>query len=68
MKERIITLLFCVVLGASLLGGCGATTQETEISQETETTKTEKTDQEAANEVAALIDAIYVQERTENNR
>lgn len=62
MKERIITLLFCGVLGASLLAGCGATTQETE------TTKTEKTDQEAANEVAALIDAIYVQERTENNR
>lgn len=64
MKEKIITLLFCGVLGASLLVGCGSTTQETETAKETENTKTEKTDQEAADEVAALIDAIYVQERT----
>ena len=49
-------------MAVGLLGGCGnknADTNTTSAQSETET------DQEAADKVAALIDAIYVQERTD---
>ena len=79
MKKRIVAVVLATVLGAVCITGCG-NTQETvestvQVSTEAQTTQaaetaatesTEDADQAAADEVAALIDAIYVQERTEN--
>ena len=62
MKKRIIALLAVFTMAVGMLGGCGnknADTNTTSAQSETET------DQEAADKVAALIDAIYVQERTD---
>lgn len=70
MKKKIVALLCTVAMICTLLAGCGqsaadttAGTFETEDSTEVETDAV--SDQEAANNVAALIDAIYVQERTD---
>ena len=70
MKKKIVALLCTVAMTCTLLAGCGqsaadtaAGTSETEDSTEVETDAV--SDQEAANNVAALIDAIYVQERTD---
>ena len=78
MKKRIVAVVMATVLGAVCITGCG-NTQETvestvQASSEAQTTQaetagtesSEDADQAAADEVAALIDAIYVQERTEN--
>ena len=78
MKKRIVAVVLATVLGAVCITGCG-NTQETvestaQASTEAQTTQTETAgaessedaDQAAADEVAAMIDAIYVQERTEN--
>ena len=78
MKKRIVAVVLATVLGAVCITGCG-NTQETvestaQASTEAQTTQaetagtesSEDADQAAADEVAALIDAIYVQERTEN--
>ena len=78
MKKRIVAVVLATVLGAVCITGCG-NTQETvestvQVSTEAQTTQaetagtesSEDADQAAADEVAALIDAIYVQERTEN--
>lgn len=81
MRKRNLAVLMAVMVGAASAAGCGAG-QETaqssavESSQEettaSEAASTEETedeadaDQKAADEVAALIDAIYVQERNEN--
>lgn len=78
MKKRIVAVVLATVLGAVCITGCG-NTQETvestaQASAEAQTTQTETAgaessedaDQAAADEVAAMIDAIYVQERTEN--
>lgn len=48
---------------AMCMNGCGNSTKET---SDTEKTAAKDDDQKAADEVAALIDAIYVQERTED--
>ncbi|MCC8061538.1 MAG: sirohydrochlorin cobaltochelatase [Clostridiales bacterium] len=77
---RICALAAAVLLAGCQSSGGGqsaaAAGETTEVKMETvaeteskaEESETEKTvsDQEAADEVAALIDAIYVQERTEN--
>lgn len=70
MKRKIVALLCTAAMTCTLLAGCGqsaadttAGTFETEDSTEVETDAV--SDQEAANNVAALIDAIYVQERTD---
>lgn len=70
MKKKIVALLCTVAMTCTLLAGCGQSaagtateTSETEDSTEVETDAV--SDQEAANNVAALIDAIYVQERTD---
>ena len=70
MKKKIVALLCTVAMTCTLLAGCGqsaadtaAGTSETEDSTEVETDAV--SDQEAADNVAALIDAIYVQERTD---
>ena len=79
MKKRIVAVVLASVLGAVCITGCG-NTQETvestaQVSTEAQTTQaaetaatesTEDADQAAADEVATMIDAIYVQERTEN--
>lgn len=74
MKKRICFTMLGLMLGASLLAGCGGTETVTEeptseeVVEEVEADATtdveEESDQEAADKVAALIDAIYVQERT----
>lgn len=81
MKKRIVAVVLASVLGAVCITGCGNTQAtvestaqagtEAQTTQAVETTtaateSNEDADQAAADEVAALIDAIYVQERTEN--
>ena len=79
MKKRIVAVVLATVLGAVCITGCGDTQETVEstvqVSTEAQTTQaaetaatesTEDADQAAADEVAAMIDAIYVQERTEN--
>ncbi len=69
-KLMSLFLILCLVLG---LTACGAGTQEPEPSpapepapeQEPAPAEETKSDQDLADEVAALIDAIYVQEWTE---
>lgn len=78
MKKRIVTLLMAAFVGTFCITGCGDNEKAAGSSAEentqagTEETDTEKAadaeedaDQKAADEVAALIDAIYVQERTD---
>ena len=81
MKKRIVAVVLASVLGTVCITGCGkaqeasesnvqtsseaATTQAAETTTAT-TENTENADQAAADEAAALIDAIYVQERNDN--
>lgn len=77
MKKKIVTLLCVAAMTTSLLAGCGSTASETtteetteeaapaEETEEAEPAEEGVSDQEAADNVAALIDAIYVQERTD---
>ena len=81
MKKRIVAVVLATVLGAVCITGCGniqaaveSTVQagsEAQTTQAAETTtaateSTEDADQAAADNVAALIDAIYVQERNDD--
>ena len=81
MKKRIVAIVLATVLGAVGITGCGNTQatvestvqagSEAQTTQVAETTtaaaeSNEDADQAAADEAAALIDAIYVQERNEN--
>ena len=81
MKKKLVTILCVTTITASMLAGCGSKTAETtaptETTAATEAASTEaasetaaateaEDDQAAADKVAALIDAIYVQERNEN--
>lgn len=81
MKKKIVVMMLATCVCASMLFGCGSTAApaaETPAAEEpaTETPADDKQeeateaeavndDQAKADEVAALIDAIYVQERTE---
>ena len=64
MKKKTLALFLSCALAVSMLSGCGSkdkdTKEATESSQASETD-----DQAAADEVAKLIDDIYVQERTD---
>jgi cobalamin biosynthesis Co2+ chelatase CbiK len=53
MEKKILTLLCAMAMVCTLFAGCAETAETV-------------SDQEAADNVAALIDAIYVQQRTEN--
>lgn len=70
MKKKTLALVLAFTMTAALFTGCGSkneteTTQpQTETAAETESEEVD--DQTAADEVAALIDAIYVQTRNEN--
>lgn len=72
MKKSTAALLTAVLVGAMILTGCGskgtAETEQAASAGETaiSTQETGDADQEAADHVAALIDAIYVQERTDD--
>ena len=77
MKKRAAALLMTMVMAASCLAGCGSTDKDasnntveksTQAAENTaaDTESDADADQKAADEVAALIDAIYVQERTDD--
>ena len=81
MKKKIVTVLLATALTMAMVTGCGSkaasdTADTTEATDEADSTEdaTDATDAEAtdaeddqakADEAAALIDAIYVQERTD---
>ena len=68
MKKKLVTILLAVSLvGTLVLSGCSGKSDEnaeTTVENDKEES-TENEDQKAADEVAALIDAIYVQQRTD---
>ena len=78
MKKRVVALLMSAMMVASCMAGCGSTdktasndtvqesTQAAEDDTAADTESDADADQKAADEVAALIDAIYVQERTDD--
>ncbi len=77
MKKRVVALLMTMVMAASCMAGCGSTDktasndtvqEDTQAAEDTaaDTESNADADQKAADEVAALIDAIYVQERTDD--
>lgn len=55
IKKRLLMVLLTTLLTVFLMSGCQSSSKET----------SENADKAAADEVAALIDAIYVQERTD---
>ena len=76
MKKKVVAVLCAAAMTATLVAGCGSKTEAPADTAAEETTEevTEEpaeeaedadADQAAADEVAALIDKIYVQERTE---
>lgn len=81
MKKRVVVLLMATLMGTFYVAGCGNSAETTETNTAESSVATESAaeenaeeistedaadaDQEAADAVAALIDAIYVQERTD---
>ena len=70
MKKKIVTLLMASVLTVMCATGCGNGNQDAadnKVNADTQAAQTEEVneDQKMADEVADLIDAIYVQERTD---
>ena len=71
MKKRLIALVAVFAMAVGMLGGCGNNNsadagKDNAVSAAGETSAAEEdSDQAKADEVAALIDAIYVQERTD---
>ena len=71
MKKRVVALLMAALMGTFCMTGCGNSKETTVESsaeageEKTQTETEEDVDQKAADEVAALIDAIYVQKRTD---
>lgn len=66
MKKRTLAIVMSLTLAAGMLAGCGDGKKEnSENTQVSKSNNTEVDDQKAADEVADLIDAIYVQERND---
>ena len=73
MKKKLFIAALAATTTMSLFTACGKTEEVATTQQETEAETTEvasegsaeKSDEEKAKEVADLIDAIYVQERTD---
>lgn len=66
MKKRTLAIVMSLTLAAGMLAGCGDGKKEnSENTQVSKSDKAEVNDQKAADEVADLIDAIYVQERND---
>lgn len=64
MRKKFVVTLLTATMVCGLLAGCG--NNEKNVSESSKETSTEQTDDKAAaDKVAALIDAIYVQERTD---
>ena len=67
MKKKITVMLLASMVGALCLAGCGGAENQTAAADgQTAVSESSDEDQAAADNVAALIDAIYVQERTED--
>lgn len=66
MKKRTLAIVMSLTLAAGMLAGCGDGKKEnSENTQVSKSDNAEVDDQKAADEVADLIDAIYVQERND---
>lgn len=66
MKKRTLAIVMSLTLAAGMLAGCGDGKKENSANtQVSKSDKAEVDDQKAADEVADLIDAIYVQERND---
>ena len=66
MKRSLIMILLAVSMVSVLtMTGCSGSSSESEETEASITEETVSEDQKAADEVAAMIDAIYVQERTD---
>lgn len=66
MKKRTLAIVMSLTLAAGMLAGCGDGKKvNSENTQVSKSDKAEVDDQKAADEVADLIDAIYVQERND---
>ena len=68
MKRRVVALLMATMMGAFCITGCGSSKEATsdkaaKTEKEADTESDKDADKKAADKVAALIDAIYVQER-----
>ena len=70
MKRRVVALLMATMMGAFCITGCGSSKEATsdkaaKTEKEANTESDKDADKKAADKVAALIDAIYVQERND---
>ena len=66
MRKKTLALFLTCVLAAGMLAGCGnKDSKDNNQVENSQGTESAKDDQAAADEVAELIDAIYVQERTD---
>lgn len=63
MKKKIVSILCVSAMVGTMLAGCGNSSDDS--SDKASSESEEVSDQDAADKVAALIDAIYVQERTD---
>ncbi len=66
MKKKLVAALLTAAMAMSLLAGCGSSSDSSDADSKESTESTEESDQEMADKVADLIDAIYVQERTDD--
>ena len=70
MKRTVVALLMATMMGAFCITGCGSSKEATsdkaaKTEKEADTESDKDADKKAADKVAALIDAIYVQERND---
>ena len=70
MKRRVVALLMATMMGAFCITGCGSSKEATsdkaaKTEKEADTESDKDADKKAADKVAELIDAIYVQERND---
>ena len=70
MKKKLVVVLMAAVMAMTAVTGCGSKADDakndTQVSKASESETSANADQEAAMHVADLIDAIYVQERTDD--
>lgn len=64
-KKMVMVLLAMAMTGSFVITGCGGNDKKQEQTKQEETQKDSSADKKAADEVADLIDAIYVQQRTD---
>lgn len=71
MKKKLLSTILCLAMVASLAAGCGSKDEpaadQTPVAEDAKPADAEEevSDQEVADNVSALIEAIYVQERTD---